>query len=438
MSRSNWSRARRQKDAEAAEGLQEALRLWHTPALANVTDSLADRYRAGLDETRLRVVEDRVDVELRLGRQREMAAELRQLVTAHPRHERLHGQLMRALHLAGRDAEALELYAQLHDRLVEELGSQPGPELQQVHLDLLRVDPGAAPGEARPPPPADPSRPPPPAELPASALDFTGRAEELRTLDDLAAADPAALVIVAVTGPAGVGKTALLVHWAHQLAARFPDGQLYADLGDQPPGQQVRTTDALAGFLRSLGVPPDRVPVKERAAAATYRSLLAGKRTLVVLDNVRDGEQIASLLPGSPGCLVLVTSRDRLTGLVARSGARRLVLDVLPVRDAVLIVERMVGADRTADEPAATEQLTEACSRLPLALRIAAANLADQPDTRIADCVEALRRDGWRRSPSPGPGPTCGRWSSGRTSRCRRRPSCCSACWGACRDGALG
>ena len=237
-----------------------------------------------------------------------------------------------------------------------------------------------------------------PGQLPADVAGFTGRARHLQHLDGLLSDDglpgrdstATAVVISAIAGTAGVGKTALAIHWAHQIAERFGDGQLYVDLRGYAPAPPTSPIQALALLLGGLGVDADQVPVEVDAAAALYRSLLAGKRVLVVLDNARDATQVRPLLPGSRGCLVVVTSRDRLTGLVASHGAQRLTLDVLPPDEAVELLARTVGAQRVAAEPAAALELAGLCGRLPLALRIAAANLAGQAGQPIAAYAVAL------------------------------------------------
>ncbi len=259
--------------------------------------------------------------------------------------------------------------------------------LSDAERALLAV---AARGE--PPQPAAATEPAP-RQLPADVAGFTGRAADLERLDALLAGDGSAtaVVISAIAGTAGVGKTALAVHWAHRVADRFPDGQLYLDLQGFAPSQPVDPTQALGRLLNGLGVPSDQVPVEQEAAAALYRSLLARGRLLLVLDNAREAAQVRPLLPGSPGCLVVVTSRDRLTGLVATDGARRLTLDVLVPAEAVALLGRVLGAERVAAEPEAAAELAEVCAFLPLALRIAAADLIGQPGRPIADYAGALR-----------------------------------------------
>jgi tetratricopeptide (TPR) repeat protein/transcriptional regulator with XRE-family HTH domain len=232
-----------------------------------------------------------------------------------------------------------------------------------------------------------------PRQLPPDVAGFTGRACDLERLDALlAGADtPPAVVISAIAGTAGVGKTALAIHWAHQVADRFPDGQLHVNLHGYAPGPPVSPLQALAQLLNGLGLPADQIPVDQEATAGLYRSLLAGKRILVVLDNARHAEQIRPLLPGTSGCLVVVTSRDRLTGLVATHGAHRITLDVLTPGEAVALLGRILGKDRVAAEPEAAAELAEACAFLPLALRIAAAELTGQAGQPIAGYAAGLR-----------------------------------------------
>ncbi|HJU01265.1 MAG TPA: tetratricopeptide repeat protein [Actinomycetes bacterium] len=239
----------------------------------------------------------------------------------------------------------------------------------------------------------EPTLRPAPAQLPPDVTGFTGRADQLGELDrllDQRDEQPTAVVITAIAGTAGVGKTALAVRWAHRTRDRFPDGQLYVNLRGYASTSPLRPIEALAQFLHALGVAAEEVPADEAEAAAMYRTLLADKRLLVVLDNARHADQVRPLLPASPGCLVLVSSRDRLLGLVARDGARRLTLDVLSPTEARELLARILGPDRVAAETAATAELARMCGRLPLALRIAAANLLDQPSRGIADYITEL------------------------------------------------
>jgi tetratricopeptide (TPR) repeat protein/transcriptional regulator with XRE-family HTH domain len=240
-----------------------------------------------------------------------------------------------------------------------------------------------------------PSASPVPAQLPADVAAFTGRDDSLRRLDTIlraGAGQPAAVTICAITGPAGVGKTALAVHWAHHARHRFPDGQLYVNLRGYDTGPPLRPIEALARLLHALGVPADQVPTEVTESAALFRSLLADRRMLVVLDNAQHPMQVRPLLPGSPASLVVVTSRDTLTGLVAREGAHRLSLGVLSGAEARVLLARVLGADRVAAEPEAAAELAHLCDHLPLALRISAANLVGRPADSIADLVGQLGR----------------------------------------------
>jgi tetratricopeptide (TPR) repeat protein/transcriptional regulator with XRE-family HTH domain len=225
-----------------------------------------------------------------------------------------------------------------------------------------------------------------PRQLPTTARYFTGRVKELATLDQLLAASldvPGVALISAIGGTAGVGKTALALRWAHQAAGQFPDGQLYVNLRGYDRGQPLAPGEALAGFLAALGVPGPQIPTEEADRATAYRSVLAGRRVLIVLDNAHDAEQVRSLLPGEPGCMVVVTSRDMLAGLVARDGARRVLLGPLPLRDAVTLFRALIGP-RVDVEPDAAAQLAVACCRLPLALRVAAELAAARPAMSLA------------------------------------------------------
>jgi tetratricopeptide (TPR) repeat protein len=231
-----------------------------------------------------------------------------------------------------------------------------------------------------------------PAQLPPDAYGFTGRAGELAALGALLAGapeQPTAVVISAVSGTAGVGKTALAVHWAHRVADRFPDGQLYLDLRGYGPDEPVPPADALAGLLRSLGVPDEQIPADLSERATRYRSETAGRRLLVLLDNARSSEQVRPLLPGSATCLVVVTSRDSLPGLVAKDGARRLDLDVLPIADAVALLCELIGERAEADLDS-VHRLAHQCARLPLALRVAAERTVVRPEAPLRDLVDEL------------------------------------------------
>ena len=377
---------------EAVTEVRSALLLWRGPALLGLVGRTVQAAAARLDEQRLTALEQCFDWELRLGRQDDLVGELTELVAANPLRERLVGQLMFALHGSGRQADALQVYHRLRVHLAEELGLDPGLLLQQQYTAILNNDPVVgSPREV-----IAVSAAPTPRQLPAGVTGFTGRGADLKRLDELLPEHDqrdTGAVISAITGTAGIGKTALAVHWGHLVADRFPDGQLYVDLRGHAEGEPVRPIDALAQFLRSLGVAAGEIPAEESAAAARYRSSLAGRRVLVLLDNAGDPAQVRPLLPAGPGCLVLVTSRHRLSSLVARDGARRLRLDVLGAGEAQLLLERILGGERVASEPGFAAELARLCSYLPLALRIAAATLLDRPERRIEQLVVELRRD---------------------------------------------
>jgi DNA-binding SARP family transcriptional activator/Tfp pilus assembly protein PilF len=387
--------ARESRWQQAAEQAASALALWRGEPLADLgSDLLMAREGPRLAELRLRAQELRIHADLQLGRDSEMIGELRELTAAHPLRERLHGLLMLALYRDGRQAEALAAYQRARKVLISELGAEPGPDLQQLHQQILTADADLARPDASRQGPA--SAQPVPRELPGDVAAFTGRAAELAELDELLLrsgdqagdAKATAAVISALSGTAGVGKTALAVHWAHHAADSFPDGQLYVNLRGYDPDRPMPVADALAAFLRSLGLAGQDIPADEAQRAARYRSLLAGKKTLVVLDNAGTAEQVRPLLPGHAACAVVVTSRDALAGLVARDGARRLDLDVLPRTDAVALLRELIGARVEAD-PAAASALAEQCARLPLALRIAA-ELAASHDVPLGDVVAEI------------------------------------------------
>jgi DNA-binding SARP family transcriptional activator/tetratricopeptide (TPR) repeat protein len=379
----------------AAAHARSALGLWRGEPLADVTSELlASREVPRLAELRLQALEVRLEAGLHLGHESEVIAELRRLVGDHPLREHLHALLMQALYRAGRQGEALAAYRGARAGLVEELGAEPGPELRRMQEQILAGDPALAEeeqGRRRDRSAAAPG-PAVPRQLPAPVAYFTGRDDELAVLTGLlkrSSREPGTLVISAIGGTAGVGKTALAVNWAHQYAARFPGGQLYVDLRGYDPGQPVPAAEALATFLRALGVPAADIPAELDERAACYRSLLADRRMLVLLDNAGSVEQVRPLLPGAPCCVTVVTSRDALAGLVARDGAARLDLDLLPLADAVSLLADLIG-DRVTGDPAAAAALAVQCARLPLALRIAAELAVARPAVPLAGLVGEL------------------------------------------------
>jgi DNA-binding SARP family transcriptional activator/tetratricopeptide (TPR) repeat protein len=390
----------------AAGGLRAALALWRGQALCDVrSEVLAVREVPRLAEMRLQTVEARIEADLQLGRHTEVIVELRQLAAAEPLRERLHGMLMLALYRDGQQAGALAAYRAARAVLVGALGAEPGPGLRGLQQQILSADPAlAAPGPAAV---SGGSAGPAgtkagqrrdlvvPRQLPAAAPGFAGRVGELAVLDgwlERAAGGGGTVVVSAIAGTAGIGKTALAVHWACRVAGRFPDGQLYVDLrGFGPAGAPVAAAEALRCFLDGLGVAAERIPAGPDARAGLYRSVLAGRRMLIVLDNARDAAQVRPLLPASPGCLALVTSRNQLAGLAAADGARLLTLDVLTEEEARQLLERRLGPGRVAADPAAVAELAGLCARLPLALAIAAARADARPGLPLAALAAELR-----------------------------------------------
>lgn len=387
--------ARSADDEVAAQLYGDALALWEGEPFSGLDSPRLDAVRAELEQARFETELDRHDVQLRLGRHGQLLSTLAAAAVAHPLDERLAGQLMLACFRSGRQHEALGHYQQIRARLAEQLGADPSASLQQLHQQILRAD------QALAPPPAGVttavSRPEPasiPRQLPSAPHSITGRDRELASLEAISAAGrrSSAAVICTVSGTAGVGKTALALHWAHHIAARFPDGQLYVNLrGFDRQRVVTNPLEALRGFLDALGIPAHAIPADLDGQAALYRSVVADKRMLVVLDNARDAEQVRPLLPASPGCLVLVTSRARLAGLVATEGARPLTLDVLTASQARQLLEARIGSDRVRHEPEALDEIVGLCAGLPLALVIVAARAACHPQFTLAALAGELR-----------------------------------------------
>jgi DNA-binding SARP family transcriptional activator len=356
------------KPARSVVLLRAALRLWRGDPFSDVTDLPLLRVEADrLAERRLAGLAQLYAAELACGHANAVIPELIELAARHPMREQLQGLLMTALYQTGRQVEALEVYHRTRGALVEQLGLEPGSELQRLEHAILTGDPMLE---------TPTTSAITPAQLPADISDFTGRKAQLATVQHLvAAAERSATVLVALTGKAGVGKTTLAVHAAHQLRAHHPDGQLFVNLhGAQ--AQPLAPTDVLARFLRSLGVDRTAIPEDAEERAALYRSLLADRRMLILLDNAACEAQLRPLLPGTPGCAVLVTSRSRLAGL---NGARLIDLDIFEPDQAVELLARVAGPQRVAAEPVAAREIVRLCGFLPLAVRIAGARLGARP-----------------------------------------------------------
>ncbi|MFH9746412.1 BTAD domain-containing putative transcriptional regulator [Streptomyces anulatus] len=412
--------------ADAVLMFKEALSLWQGPALSGAFAGPPLRVAAhSLEESRLATVEQLSRAYGALGEHHRAAALLTAETAAHPLRESLAAELMLALYRAGRQSEALDRFHRTRRLLADELGIDPGHELADAYALILRGAPGppgaappksaeaspaagspgsggspgaegpsrvagggtdaAAPAQPRPPFPAAPPSPavePHPVDLlPRAPRGFHGRAAELAALSRSAAGEAP---VCLVTGPAGVGKTALALQWAHRNPALFPDGRLFADLRGFSAAGEPALIDVLREFLLALGVFPRRVPESVPAAAALFRSLTARRRLLVVLDNARDSATVRTLLPGGADCVTLVTSRHRLEGLIASDAARPVPLDTLETDDGTALLAGVLGEERVLAEPVAARRLSELCGGLPLALRVTAARLAGRPRWTLA------------------------------------------------------
>lgn len=382
---------------EVARSAAAALELWRGEPLADVPSQLLrDQWAPRLERLHLQALEWRIEADLHEDRHRQLVPELRELTAAYPLREHFHGQLMLALVRSGRQAEALSAYQDARQALADRLGVDPGPELRRLHERILAEDPALQPG----PETLTAAEATVPRQLPAVARWFTGRKPEIDVLTALAeqesgsAETAGTVVIAAIDGMAGVGKTALAVQAAHRLAGQFPDGQLFIDMHGFTQGHRPRSAnEALAAFLRALGVPPGQVPEETEERAALFRQRLAGTRTLIVLDNAASEAQVRPLIPGEAGCLVLVTSRRRLKGL---DDAHVLALDVLPDPDAVTLFCHVAGPGRVLEDQPALAEAVELCGRLPLALRIAAALLRHRPAWTLAQLTALLREGSGR------------------------------------------
>jgi len=368
---------------EASNAFRAADTLWRGPALGGVRSRILATEAARLDEQRIAVVEARIAADLELGRTDELIGELTVLVGQHPTRSSLRGQLMLALYRAGRNADALSVFRHGREALIDELGIEPGVELTRLHEAILRSDPALL--GPRPEPPMPPPAQPPPArpepaveppfpvprQLPPDAADFTGRADLVAELADVLTGGRQGPVVAALLGPGGVGKSALTVHVAHQVSSAYPDGQLHVDLrGTTNPASPA---EVLGRFLRALQPNQSAIPDAADERMDAYRTLLSGRRMLIVLDDAENEQQVRPLLPGTDTCSVLLTSRNRLAGL---AGAHLVELDMLSSAEATALLARIAGADRIEAAPDAVADIVASCGHLPLAVRVAGARLA--------------------------------------------------------------
>jgi DNA-binding SARP family transcriptional activator/tetratricopeptide (TPR) repeat protein len=383
--------------------LQEAVGFSHGRPLGELSElAWFQPHGQRLEQLLLRARLALVDTRLALGEHLELLPELEEFVHVHPLDEQIHQRLMLALYRSGRQADALAAYKRVRQTLDDALGIEPSQPLRDLQTAILRQDPELAIAGVRPR--VDVAQHdvaaarPVPAQLPPGIDSFTGRSSELAQLDGLLAGmdggtSATTVVISAISGAAGIGKTTLAVHWARRAAATFPDGQLHVNLrGYDPSGSPVEPAAALRGFLDAFEVPASQIPENLDAQVNLYRSLLAGKRVLVVLDNARDAEQVRPLLPSAPGSFAVVTSRSPLSPLIAAEAAHSLILELPSIVEARDLMARRLGSVRTAAEPEALEEIIVRCARLPLALVVAAARAASRPDFPLAAVASQLRQ----------------------------------------------
>jgi DNA-binding SARP family transcriptional activator/tetratricopeptide (TPR) repeat protein len=376
--------------------LRETLAGWQGSALTDVSGEWADTQRAVLDRLRVGALELLLEAQIELGEHQQAAAELTALVAQNPLDERLRELLMLALSRSGRQAAALAVFHETRTLLADELGVDPCPALRSLYERILRADRTALAHPAPPAPVGSRRRVTIPTRLPPDLPGFSGRAAPWAVMRAVLPPDeqeaPEAGLVSVVTGTAGVGKTAFAVHCAHRLAARFPDGQIYLDLrGFDPLGPPVTTSQALGMVLDALGVPAADQPDDEHAQAALWRSVLADRRILLLLDNARDSRQVRPLLPGTPGSMVIVTSRSQLCGLITRDGARVVQLEPMGAEEARDLLVRRLGVARILAEPEAVTQIIESSAGLPLALALIAARAATRPAFPLAATASELR-----------------------------------------------
>ncbi|RSN15542.1 transcriptional regulator [Nonomuraea sp. WAC 01424] len=392
---------------QAAAMLARVLGLWRGPVLGEIDTTEIATVARGLEDARLGIAEEWAEAELACGRPREVVARLAGLVEDHPLREGLRAQLMLALWHSERQADALESYQRGRRHLLEELGVEPGRGLREVQQAILAGPPAcdAMQPEVPTPPaarlggnaddgplPADagPVVTVRPAQLPPPVSAFVGRTSQIRTLDRILRQDGRCPPMGVISGVAGAGKTALALQWAHLVADRFPDGQLFANLrGYDPDRESAQPAAVLERFLRALGVDGTAIPAGAEERTALFRSILDGRQVLVVLDNAESAAQVRPLLPATPGCCVIVTSRRRLEGLLM-GGALAVPVEVLTEQDSAELLARVLGAERVAAEPETVAELAALCDGSPLALRIAAAKLAMRPQWSVGEMAERL------------------------------------------------
>jgi DNA-binding SARP family transcriptional activator len=387
--------ARAEKDpARAAALLRQALELWQGTPLSGIRGSYAERQRQRLEQLHAEAQEDLLAASLELGDYQEVIPELMHAVADRPLHERLRELLMLALYRAGRQAEALDVYTDTHRLLDSELGVTPGPGLRELHTRILQADPALdLPDSSLPAHSTEPAGPasaplvPVPAQIPPDIPDFTGRTAEITTITDVLSVADGSVPAIGLAGLDGMGKTTLAVHVAHLLRGNFPGGQLYADLGagrDDP----ADPAEVLAGFLRACGV--QDVPSSLNERAALWRTLVADRKMLVVLDDAADGEQVRHLLPATAGSASIVTSWRRIVGL---PGLHWIKVDAMAPEDSLRLLARIAGEDRVAAEPDQARRLVAACSHQPLAVRLAANRLLDRPASSVTQIAAQLDED---------------------------------------------
>ncbi|MET7419899.1 BTAD domain-containing putative transcriptional regulator [Dactylosporangium sp. NPDC005555] len=386
-------------DGEALELLDAALRLWTGDAFGGLDTPWLNAVRRDLHRRRRTAERTRDDLALRLGLHATVVDGMIARADAEPFDESLAGAAMLALYRCGRRGEALSRFDGLRRELAEHLGIEPGDELRRLHRRMLLADPALT-APRRPVTPRQPEEPrqatTAPQQLPAAPCAFTGRdghlAELTAALTTGTGVDDGTAAIVVIGGAGGIGKTWLALRWAHEHRRRFPDGQLYVNLrGFDPAGEPLCPAAAIRAFLAALGIAAETLPAGLDEQAALFRRLVDGRKMLVLLDNAHDSAQVVPLLPGSAAVAVLVTSRRRLTGLVAAHGARTVTLGCMSGADAAELLRARLGAARVAAEPQAVEALLPLCGGLPLALGIVAARAATDPHCRIAGLVAELR-----------------------------------------------